>query len=231
MNDVVFETLFRQAVIDDFNEEIDSIPSEEELTQIYSLSSRFEIGIKKLLAKDRKKDFLKKFINAGRKTASIFLIGLGLLYGILLLNSEVRATTEDVLVGWYKQFTSFTIRDDEFIDRDKDWILNYLPQGYVLENLWVRGWTTYMEFTNTQRDKIRFSYTPGEEGTDVLVDEELDRVYTSKVLGKEAFFVKSTDEELDNGLIWNKQGYNFDLWGKFSMEELIKIAESLSVDK
>jgi hypothetical protein len=58
VNDEVFEALFRQAVIDDFNEEIDSIPTNEDLAKIYSFSPEFEIRMKKLFIKDRRKSFL-----------------------------------------------------------------------------------------------------------------------------------------------------------------------------
>lgn len=231
MNDRVFEALFRQAVIDDFNEEIDSMSSKEDLSQTYSLSPGFEIRMKKLLATDRRKDFLKKSINLARKIASILIIGLGLLYGILLFNTEVRAATENVLVGWYKQFTSYTIKEDELIGRDRDWVLNYLPQGYALENHWVDGWTSYMEFTNIDGGKIRFSYTPGKASTDLLVDDEEYEVYEAKILDEDGFYVKAIDENFENGLIWNMEDFNFDLWGKISRDELVKIAESIWQDK
>ena len=45
-----FETLFRQAVIDSFVEEIKAIPSDEELKKIYSFSPQFERRMEKLLS-------------------------------------------------------------------------------------------------------------------------------------------------------------------------------------
>lgn len=72
VNDVIFEALFRQAVIDDFNEEIDSIPTNEQLAKIYS----------------------------------IFIIVLGLLFGTLFFNIEVRAAVGKVLVEWYEKVWS-----------------------------------------------------------------------------------------------------------------------------
>lgn len=59
VNDVIFEALFRQAVIDDFNEKIDSIPTNEQLAEIYSFSWEFEMRMKKLFVKDHRRKFLK----------------------------------------------------------------------------------------------------------------------------------------------------------------------------
>jgi len=119
VNDVVFEALFRQAVIDDFNEEIDSIPTNEQLAKIYSFSSEFEIRMKKLFIKDRRSSLLKNTMLYSRRVASVLIIVLGLLFGTLLFNTEVRAAVGRVLVEWYEKFTSFTFSDDEVIDEKK----------------------------------------------------------------------------------------------------------------
>lgn len=62
MNDLIFEALFHQAVIDNFNEEIDSIPINEQLSKIYSFSPGFEMRMKKLFTKDRRRSFTKPII-------------------------------------------------------------------------------------------------------------------------------------------------------------------------
>lgn len=134
VNDFLFEELFRQAVIDDFNEELDSIPTKGRLSKTYSFSPEFEIRMKKLFAKDRRRSFLRTGILYTRKVASIFIMVLGLLFATLLFNTEVRATVGKVFIEWYEKFTSFTYTDEEVINEKKDWNLNYLPEGYVEEN-------------------------------------------------------------------------------------------------
>ena len=60
MNNSAFEALFRHTIIDDYNEEIDSIPSKEKLMQTISFSPEFELKMKKLFVYDKRKDSLKK---------------------------------------------------------------------------------------------------------------------------------------------------------------------------
>ena len=120
VNDVVFEALFRQAVIDDFNKEIDSIPTNEQLAKIYSFSPEFEIRMKKLFIKDHRRSLLKNTMLYSRRVASVLIIVLGLLFGTLLFNTEVRAAVGKVFVEWYERFTSFTFKDDEIISEKKD---------------------------------------------------------------------------------------------------------------
>lgn len=153
VDDVVFEALFRQAVIDDFNEEIDSIPTNEQLAKIYSFSPEFELRMKKLFTKDRRKDFIKTISLYSRRVASVLIIVLGLLFGTLLFNAEVRAAVGNVLVEWYEKFTSFTFIGDEIIDEKKEWSLNYMPEGYIQENYEVLGRITSIEYRNNQGEK------------------------------------------------------------------------------
>lgn len=230
-SDTVFEALFRQAVIDDFNEEIDSIPTNEQLVKIYSFSTDFQIRIKKLLTKDRRRSSLKNAMIYSRKVASVLIIVLGLLFGTLLFNTEVRAAVGKVLVEWYDKFTSFTFRDDEIISEKKDWTLNYLPEGYAMKNYEVLGRITNIDFINELVDKIRFSYHPEGSIINISVDNENHKIDRCEILNNEAYCISAVDDEFDNGVIWNMDGHTFDLWGKIPMEELKKIAESISENK
>lgn len=228
VNDVVFEALFRQAVIDDFNEEIGSIPTNEQLAVIYSFSSEFEMRMKKLFVKDRRRSFVKTAMYFSRRVASILIIVLGLLFGTLLFNTEVRATVGKILVEWYEKFTSFIFIDDEVINEKKDWTLKYLPEGYVQENHEILGSITNIEFINNKGDKIRFSYRPENSITNISVDNENHEIDSCIILNNEAFSITAVDDRFDNGIIWNMDGHTFNLWGKISINELKKIAESIS---
>lgn len=87
--------------------------------------------MKKLFVKDHRRKFLKNAMLYSRRVASILVIVLGLLFGTLLFNTEVRAAVGKVLVEWYEKFTSFTFRDEEIIVEKKEWTLEYLPEGYL----------------------------------------------------------------------------------------------------
>lgn len=231
VGDTVFEALFRQAVIDDFNEEIDSIPTNEQLAKIYSFSIEFETRMKKLFTRDHRKNSFKNAMFYSRKVASILIIVLGLLFGTLLFNTEVRAAVGKALVEWYDKFTSFTFTDEGVNAEKKDWMLNYLPTGYALKNYEVLGRITNIEFTNSQGDKIRFSYRPEESITNISVDNENHEINSYVILDRDAFSVTAINDKFDNGVIWNMEGHTFDLWGKIPMNELKKVAESISENK
>lgn len=227
INDIVFEALFRQAVIDEFNEELDLIPSNEELSALYPFTPEFESRMTKLIIKDRRKSTFKKIVLYSKRIALIFIITLGLLFGTLLFNSEVRAAVGGIIIEWYEKFTSFTFREEGIVIEKKDWELGYLPQNYKLVKEETLGRITYIEFRNNFDEKIRFSYRPEDSNTSISIDNENHTIERTQILGNEAFSAISEDEQFDNGLIWNMKSNTFDLWGKISVNELIKIAESI----
>ena len=227
VNDAVFQALFRQAVIDNFDEEIDSILKDEELRKMYSCSPEFEKRMKKLFKIEKRRSISKTAWRYGRRVASVLIIVLGILFSTLLFNAEVRASVGKVLVEWYEKFTSFTFREDVGVIDDKDWTINYLPEGYVMEINEVLGRVRYMEFANAQGDTIKFSYQPESDGTEIFVDNENHEIYSSEISGDEAYIISATDDEFDNGIIWIRGGYAFDLWGRVEMEELKKMIESI----
>lgn len=231
VNDAFFEALFRQAIIDDFNDEINSIPSNEQLSKLYSFSSEFETKMKKLFAKDSRRDFARTVLLYSKRVASILIIVLGLLFSTLLFNTEVRATVGKVLVEWYEKFTSFTFEDNRVIVENKEWTLGYLPEGYIQKNYEVLGLVTSIEYRNNQGEKIRFTYVPEGSVTNISVDNENHEISSCSILGNEAFSITAVDDEFDNGVIWNMDGHTFDLWGKIPVNELKKIAESISENK
>src|SRR5690606_9115734 len=190
---------------------IDSIPTNEQLAEIYSFSWEFEMRMKKLFVKDHRRKFLKNAMLYSRRVASILVIVLGLLFGTLLFNTEVRAAVGKVLVEWYEKFTSFTFRDEEIIVEKKEWTLEYLPEGYLQKNYEELGNVTNMEFINNQGDKIRFSYRPENSITNISVDNENHKIDSHVVLDNKAFSITAVDDRFDNGVIWNMDGYTFSL--------------------
>lgn len=229
INDSVFEALFRQAVIDDYNDEIDTIPPREELSKMITFSCEFEYKMKKLFRREQRKDFIKLIIDNGKKVAVFCLVTATLLFSILLFNPEVRATVGKVIVEWYDKFTSFDFKYDIPDSGDmQDWHPEYLPEGFhdsILEKL---GRVTNIEYKNDHGQIIYLSYSSQGNATNISVDNENHTIENGTINGYEAFILKAADNDFENGIIWSMQGYTFNIWSKLPMEELMKVAISVS---
>ncbi len=225
----VFEALFRQAVIDDYNEEIDSIPPRERLLEIITISTDFELRMKRLLTRDKRKELLRKAVYYGKRAAAVVLIISNIVFGILLCYPEVRAAVHKTIVEWYDKFTSFVFQSESSdTDEPKEWEPRYLPKGYDKDSVTRLGRTTNMEYVDAQGNIIVLSYRPTDNNTTISVDNENHRIEIQTIRGHEAHIAEATNPEFDNGVIWSMEGYTFYLWSKLPVTELIQIAQSIN---
>lgn len=228
IDNTVFEALFRQAIIDEYNEEIDLIPPKEELIKTITFSPEFGLKMKKLFAREKRRDYLKKALTYSKRVAAVFVITTTLIFGILLFSPEVRAAVKNTVVEWYDKFTSF-IFQGEASDTNKkmEWQPEYLPTGYYENFVEKLGKSTNIEYADPQGNIVYLSYRPEENDTNISVDNESHEIESRIINGQEAYIVKATSEEFENGVIWSMEGYTLSLWSKLSVDELIKIAQSI----
>jgi len=227
LNDPTFEALFRQAIIDDYIAEVDSIPTNEELAKTHPLSPAFERKMQRLLTHDRRKE---AFMAAGKlawRVAVVLIVAAIVLFGALLSNSEVRAAVQNVIVQWYDQFTAFEFKGDATNDDIGHWYPAYLPDGYVEDMTIDLGNMVRIVFMDDSGDDIRFTYSPENAGISIFVDNENHLIEEFFLDGHTAFMATALDENFDNGVIINTDDYVIDIWGKISIDELIMIAESI----
>jgi len=227
-NDVIFEALFRQAVIDDFYEEIDSTPSNEELAKIYKFTPEFEIRMKKLISRELRKTYIVKTLIYARKAASIILIIITLLFGVLLINPEVRAVIVKTIVEWHDKFTSITFNTEISEVQSKKWSPEYLPDGFALNSEEIIGPMISDIYSNENGDSIYFSYLQVNGPTHFSIDNENHKINKTTINENEAFLAEASSEIYDNGIVWVANNYTFEIWSKLPINELVKIAKSVS---
>lgn len=235
MTDETFDRLFRQAVIDAFNEEINATPSSETLALTYTLSPEFENRITRLFEKTEKVSLVKKIMFYSKRVAILLVILIGLLITTMFLNTDVYAAISKILVEWYENFTSFIFEQDEVKDETVyervEWLLEYIPDGYSQSKYEILGSFTNIEFTNSQGEILRYYFLPDTGSTNISVDNENHKIENAQILHNDAFFITALNDGLDNGIIWHMEDHIFYLWGQLSLEELVKIAESVSAEK
>lgn len=94
LNDVVFDAIFVQAVIDNFMDELSSLPQDKELAQNYVYSTAHEVRMKRLF----KKEDLKAMTAYLKKIAAVIVIVAALLFGGMIVIPQVLAITIQVFV-------------------------------------------------------------------------------------------------------------------------------------
>ena len=227
IEDAVFEGLFRQAVIDSYEEEIDALPSNDELAKLYPLNPAFEKRMMQLIARERRKGRIEKALRTARKAAAVFIIAMAVLFGIVLTQPAGRAAVGQIVVEWYEKFTSFAFKLDEGEVSSKEWYPAYLPEGYVEVAMERMHEAANIIFQTADGKELRFWYEKGSE-LSLYVDNEQHELCPILVGECEGYAASAEREGADNGVLWINSGYVFRIWSLDSLEELIRVAESVS---
>ena len=231
VNDSVFEALFCQAVIDNYIEEINAIPSNEELSKIYTFSPKFELRMKKLFAREERRERFIIIAKYAKRVAAVFVIGIMVLFGTLLFNPEVRAAVQKVIIQWYEQFTSFTFTNGLSSDADTNMLYTgYLPDVFKKHETGDLNTMTYVIFLNSVDDEIRIKYSQA-DNINLSVDNENHLVEEYTVNGRQAFAVTAISDKFENGVIFDSHGFVIEIWSSLSIDELMKMAEATYMHK
>lgn len=229
-HDAVFETLLKRAVVENFENEMASIPSNEELAELYTFSKRHETRMKHLFRKERAKSYLLATAKFAKRIAAVFVVVMAILFGALLFNADVRAAVGNVIVDWYEKFTSFTFTGEKQINKS-EWRPTYIPEGFEEVNVVVVGAFTDVFYTNATGIELRFTYSATLGDLNISVDNEQKQVELITIDGQDVTKVTALIPEIENGVIFQHQGYTFDIWSLIEIEELLKIAESIEIKK
>ena len=103
ISDNLFEALFRQVVIDNFNRELAKIPSEEELSKSITFSAQHELRMKKLFIYINRKYWIKSALKQAKKIAVITILTIFILFGALMTMPNVRASVTETFILWFDQ--------------------------------------------------------------------------------------------------------------------------------
>ncbi|MCL2221852.1 MAG: DUF4367 domain-containing protein [Oscillospiraceae bacterium] len=223
MSEIEFESLLRHAVIENFYEELDSLPPREELAKMYTASPEHEKRMRKLFARENRKEISKKIQKIGRRAAAAALILVILLFSALMFNPEVRATVVETIKSWSQEFVRFTSPYAESEGTSKE--PTFIPAGFWEEHRSELDFITTVFYMNADGEHIMFESTAADgsvavDGTDVEHDVIIEE-------GIEFHVFVSTDELADSFIVWEVGGWIYRLYSTIPVEYLQIMALSL----
>ncbi len=220
----IFEMMLRQAVKDNFFEELDSLPSNDKLAQQYSFSTEFDYKMQKLFSKERHKEIVATILGWTKRAVAVITIIVALSFATLLTSTEVRAAVIDTVVQWFEGFTKFTSQSTQE-EQDRIWTPSYLPDGFMEEstNLLPGMFTT--DYRNAENHRITLTVTQSDNSISVNNENVDYSILTSDKMTYHIFQSKLSDKY--STIIWFSDGYSLALDAMLPTQELLKIAKSI----
>lgn len=220
----LFDALFRQAVIDNYEEELSVIPTKKELSTLYSLSDEHIARMKRLFSQAERLEMLRSAAKWTRRCVAVVIVGFVVLFGVLMTVPEVRATVKSVIIEWFDQFTKFTSGQDS-TKESLEWEPSYVPEGFTEDERYGDFGRLTIWYLDSKGNSIVFAYI--NQSDSVSVDNENRDFYEVEVTGTTYYIFESETSDKGNTVIWDKEGYRFTIEGQSPGGELLNTAKSV----
>jgi|LSQX01.3.fsa_nt_gb hypothetical protein len=227
MNNELFNFLLRIAANEALEQEIEEMPSCEQLNDQYKPSPALDKAIRKRISQYRhRKNTLSNKKTVLKVVASVVI--LLTLSGALLLNIEAsRNYLFNAVIKWNEKYISIEHNDDVNYDLSPEiYRPTYLPKGFEELSSNITGNIVIIVYQNNSGIKITLRSSPS-QSSNILIDNE-EASYTNPIInGQTAYLFEATDQDKKNTLTWELDGKIFVLSSEIDGAELISVAESI----
>lgn len=205
-----------------------SLPDPDECDAVFS--PKFERKMKKLILQTDHpfRYWIQKSVAC---FLLIVLLGGG---GLLTFSTEVRAA----FFGWIREvYETYFVYHYEGENQDTSENIFYnptwVPDGYEIILKKIGPVNTNITYQNSDGNLASFLYTTNSESTKYWISREGVDVQRVFVGNYPADLYLDQEKEGGNVLIWVDEEKNtiFDIWATFSIDEMIKMAESIEPQK
>ena len=227
IDDKLFDAVIKIAAENALEQEMDEMPSCEELNARHKPSPDLDRKIKKIIARRK----LKERATVWRKTATKIIAGIAvfiIISATVLLSVEAtRNYIFNALIKWQEGYVSIEYNHNETkLPEAGVYKPTYLPEGFTEISSKTTGEITRTVYQNETEATIMLSQYPA-QSSNTLFDNEGREFKNIQINGQEAYLFESIDLDKDNVLIWEANGIMFSINSGLESGELILIAESI----
>lgn len=209
-----------------------SLPPDDQIPD-YKFSRRFERKMKKLVREQRRSPSMRQFMKIARQTAAAILIVVSLSFSCLMTVEAYRAKVIEVVTEIFYDLTHLSFfsswSGDAGIGEIK---FGYLPDGMseVQREVFDKPQGLTICFEDNQGDQISVNQAliTNDEDLALILDTEDTDVTTIPFGDSDAALI---EKEGVSTLIWEDAPYLIILTGDFPSEEIIKVANGITISK
>jgi len=225
-NERIFDVLILAAAEDALHEELNEIPSCEELDKIYKPSPEMDIKMRRLIASAENTRKTKNILALAGKTVASFLI-MFVITAIILFSVEAsRVYILNMFMKMNDNHISIEFHPNDDSSEISKYYTKYIPDGFDIENIFSDENSRTFVYSNKVNKMIVLSIFFAETSS-VFVDHERNISFPVRINNNEAYFFESNFEDEKNVLIWQDDNIAFNLSANLDKEQMIMIAENV----
>ncbi len=224
-----FENLLSEALLHEAQDYCASLPTDQDLHKQFPDTAFMDAALERRLAGDSAKPVPKRrtFWRQVGHTAAMLLLGFGLLFGLLMTNTQARAFVYNLVMSWYEDHVEYSLQEETNGALFGEWEIGYIPEGF--------------ESVSERQNDNEWSISYEGEGSailDIFISTGIGRLYLdnehydmSRLPLRDgiADIYRATDLNFSNMIVFYDEIKNimFHLTGDVSIDELILVLENI----
>lgn len=225
---VLFDALLKTAAADAFEKEMQSLPTCDELDDRYTLSKEADQKIRAMIRKDISKTKLRRFGKYFMQLAAVFAIAFTVLIITLFSVEAAREYIIETVVNWKDNHVEINYTPQQAEYDGELYLPAYLPDGYNIDHYDLTDDPYYFVYENKDGYSLDLVFSENSTGTS-RIDPANMASSKIEINGQPAKLYEGIREQDINILIWEAHGMEFQLRGLVDGDEMIHMAESLTL--
>lgn len=211
---------------------MEKYPGADELPK-HKFSKRFERKMARLIAREKRSPRMRRAITAAKRVAVFLLVCSALTISCLMTVEAFRMKVIEIVTEVFEDLTHFSFLSPvESSDEIGELTFSYLPENMEEVSLEIDDTILSQRilFQNTEGQQLTViqQSVGSESGYDVILDTENSVTYKTIIDGEDATVV--TKEEW-SAIIWSDEQNVWLLQGECAPNELVKVANGISIKK
>jgi len=225
-NEIIFNTLIDAAAEEALRQEMDEMPSCDDLDKIYSPTPEMDKKIRRLIKKVEAIQRIKKILILTGKISVVFIAFMVVVSTVLFSVEASRNYILNIYIRWNDDHSSFEFNDNSITTQFDSYIINYVPEGFILDNVFSNDIVRKLTYANEKNEKITI-FKSFADSSSLTADNERNNLSIITINGNEAYLFISNDEDENNVLIWKNENVAFQIISTIDINNIIKIAENI----
>jgi len=223
LSNIVFNTLISKAVVDNFNDELDSYILGAESATEHKYSSQHENRMRALFLKEERKESLRKVARWSKRVAVVIILTLSILFGSLMLVPEVRAVVTGTVIEWFDQFVRFY--SNASVVEKVNLEPTYIPDGFKED--YRDGGKTITIIIYTNHDDVSILFESQLIDAQLSIDNEGYEYELKQIDSIDYHIFTAIDNGKANMIVWEENGQRYKISSVISTDKILMMALSV----
>lgn len=228
-NEKMFDAMVESAAEEALKQEMDILPSFEELDLLYKPTSEMDLRINRIIDKYYRTKRVKYALFFTGKIAAGLMVLIIISATVLLSVEASRNYILNSFLKWNNKHSTIVFSGKNKLNELNKYSIKYIPDGFKISNVDFDDVSRFITYTNDKNVSIYITETYA-NSVKLDVDNENNKPSEIMINNNKAYLFENVKTGGMNILVWNEENIAFEITSTIGGEHLILIAENILIE-